>query len=83
MSRLSVGLTSGWVALTPWALRASNQQLVYQVHIGVGISDAGYVSGQLADGAGFVFSLQTNQLRVLPVPVMWTLPAKISGPATQ
>lgn len=61
-----VQMATVWTpAGTPWALRVNgNGAFVEQVHAGVGLSDSGYVSGQLTDGTGFVFT-PTQQLVVL------------------
>ena len=51
---------------TPWAIRVNgNGAFVEQVHIGVGLSDSEYITGQLSNGTGFLFT-PTQQLHVLP-----------------
>ncbi len=63
-------LATVWTtAGTPWALRTSSGAFVTQNHLGVGLSDSGYVSGEYSDGSGFVLT-PAGQLRLLPKLVL-------------
>ena len=68
----------------PWALRVNgNGPFVEQIHSGVGLSDSGYVTGQLKDGTGFVFTPR-QQLEVLPKYVLngksnWVQPSYVNN----